>query len=215
MDFLEFFDKSGEFNPGTSWSGDNPQFILFMYKKNKSRPVASRTASIGGSARKEDRKRNSGFKSGGDAAFNASKDSSARTDKRNQSRKQKPLYVVIRRFKHVFAAYDEQQQNTQTKRLALNLAVGMSRDYYPDRFRFWQDLRDEANILLDSKRFEAACEKWGLKPQAVAEHLVVEGKATINNVLKNGLESYGEKARMFHEPLYLDTRGLYGEPAHE
>ncbi len=187
-----------------------------MYNKNNnSRPVASHKAKIGGSARKEYRYRNSGFKSDGDAAFNASKDSSARTDNRNRSRKQNPLYVVIRRFKNVFAAYDEQQQNTQNKRHAINIAVGMSRDYYPDRFRFWQDLRDEANILLDSKRFCAACENWGLKPQAVAEHLVVEGKATLNSVLKNGLESYGEKARMFHEPLYLDTRGLYGKPANE
>lgn len=185
-----------------------------MYKNNyKSRSAASRgTAKMGGSARKEKQNRFSGFRSDGDAAINASKGSSPRTDNRNQSRKQNPLFIVIRRFKSVFASYDEDEQNTQNKRLALNIAVGMSRDYYPDRFRFWQDLRDEANILLDSKRFEAACTKLGLSPQAVAEHLVIEGKATMNNVLRYGLEAFGEKVRLFKEPLYVDKRGLYGEP---
>ena len=52
-------------------------------------------------------------------------------------------------------------------------------------------------------------------PRAVAEHLVVEGKATVNNVLKYGLEAYGEKARMFKDPLYIDKRGLFDDPANE
>lgn len=160
------------------------------------------------------RNQSSGFKGDGDAALNASKGSSPRSDNRNRTRKRNPLYYVVRKFKIIFGSYDVHLQNTENKRLALKLAVGMSRNFYPDQFRFWQDLRDEANILLDSKRFCSACEAWGLNPQAVAEHLVVEGKTTINLVLKNGLEAYGEKARMFKDPLYIDERGLYGEPQH-
>jgi hypothetical protein len=48
-----------------------------------------------------------------------------------------------------------------------------------------------------------------LDPQAVAEHLVLEGKANWTKVLKDGLESYGEKAKMFKERLYVDKYGLY------
>jgi hypothetical protein len=101
-------------------------------------------------------------------------------------------------------------QNTKTKRETLNLAVRLCPKYYSDTFRFWQDLLDEANILLDSNRFNKYCnDVLKLDPQAVAEHLVVEGKATVNKVLKEGLENYGEKARMFSERLYVDTRKLY------
>ena len=158
----------------------------------------------------------SGFKSGGDAAFNASKGSKPVKTERGSSRRHvNPLYVVLTRFRKIWSAYDELEQNTETKRLALNIAVGMSRDIYPDRFRLWQDIRDQANIVLDSKRFEKECKEWGLDPHAVAEHLVVEGKSTLNFVLKNGLKAYGEKARMFKDPLYVDTRGLYGTPDHE
>lgn len=155
----------------------------------------------------------SGFKSGGDAASNASKDSKpvVKTVSKSSRRHVNPLYVVIRRFHSVYDAYDENMQNTETKRMALNLAIGMSRSYYPDRFRFWQDLLDEANLLIDSKRFCNSCEEMNLDPQAVAEHLVVEGKATLNKVLKFGLENYGEKAKMFHERLYVDTRKLYSK----
>lgn len=180
------------------------------FSKSRSRGKAKRNA-------QRDLNQAPGFKSGGDAAFNASKDSKPKkTEKGSSSRRHvNPLYVVLTRFRKVFASYDESEQNTETKRLALNIAVGMSRDLFPDRFRFWQDLRDEANIVLDSKRFERECNEWGLDPQAVAEHLVVEGKATLNFVLKNGLKAYGEKARMFKDPLYVDTRGLYVQPDHE
>lgn len=183
-----------------------------MYSKNKkSRFVSSHgVAEIGSKARKEKVKYFSGLKSDGDAASHASKGSSTRPDRK--VRKQNPLYFVVRKFKIIFGSYDLQLQNTENKRLALNLAVGLSRNFYPDQFRFWQDLRDEANILLDSKRFCSSCEAWGLNPQAVAEHLVVEGKSTLNMVLKHGLQAYGEKARMFKDPLYIDERGLYGEP---
>lgn len=185
-----------------------------MSKTNKnSRFVSSHgVAKMGGKARKENAKYFSGLKSDGDAAFHASKGSSARPDRK--VRTQNPLYYVVRKFKIIFGSYDSQSQNTENKRLALNLAIGLCRNYYPDQFRFWQDLRDEANVLLDSKRFCSSCEAWSLNPQSVAEHLVVEGKTTLNMVLKQGLQAYGEKARMFKDPLYIDERGLYGEPQH-
>ena len=154
-------------------------------------------------------KKTTGFKSGGDAASNASKGSKPLTGHRAVRRHVNPMYVVITRFKKIFSSYDENMQTTEIKRASLNIAVCLSKKYYPDRFRFWQDLLDEANILLDSRRFNTSCEEMKLDPQAVAEHLVVEGKATVNRVLKYGLENYGEKAKMFHERLYVDTRKLY------
>jgi hypothetical protein len=153
-----------------------------------------------------------GFKSGGDAAHNASKGSKPmKNEKRSSRRHVNPMYIVIRKFWSIFGAYDEGMQNTQTKKATLNLAIRLCSKYYPDTFRFWQDLLDEANILLDSKRFNNYCnDVLKLDPQAVAEHIVVEGKATVNKVLKEGLENYGQKARMFGLRLYsYEKRKLY------
>lgn len=152
-------------------------------------------------------RKNTGLKSDGDAASNASKGSSTRS--KRTSRKLNPLYVAIRKYKTIWSSFDESMQDVKSKRTALNLAVRLCPKYYGDSFRFWQDLLDEANILLDSKRFETACKAKGLSAQAVAEHLVCEGKATVNLVLKNGLDFYGEKAQMFSERLYEDKRNLY------
>ena len=180
-----------------------------MYNKKKRRSYAAVQKSAQGV------RKNSGLKSDGDAASNASKDSSSKSVRLKGSRKLNPLYVVIRKFKTIWPSFDENMQNTSTKRATLNLAVRLSSKYYGDSFRFWQDLLDEANLLLDSKRFENACAAWGLDPRAVAEHLVCEGKATVNKVLKEGLENYGEKARMFSERLYVDARNLYSTSGNE
>jgi hypothetical protein len=154
----------------------------------------------------------SGFKSAGDAAHNASKGiTEGKNSKKTRSKKVNPLYVVIRKFWSLFKAYDEGMQNTNTKREMLNLAIRLCPKYYSDTFRWWQDLLDEANILLDSVRFNKGCEALGLNAQAVAEHLVVEGKATVNEVLKYGIQVYGEKVRMFSDRLYKDDRKLYSK----
>jgi hypothetical protein len=140
------------------------------------------------------------------ADYNASKKSEGKTSK---TRKSNPFYIVIRLFHELFGAYDAADQNTINKRAALNMAISLKKSYYPDRLRFWQELLDEANVLLDSKRFCESCEKLGLEAQAVAEHLVVEGKAKWMKVLKDGLENYGEKVMMFQERLYEDKYNLY------
>jgi hypothetical protein len=142
--------------------------------------------------------------SGADA--NASKKSENKTSK---VRKLNPFYLVVRLFLELFGAYESADQNTKNKRAALNMALSLRKSYYPDRLRFWQELLDEANVLMDSKRFCDSCERLGLDPQAVAEHLVVEGKAKWLKVLKEGLENYGEKVMMFKERLYEDKYNLY------
>jgi hypothetical protein len=118
---------------------------------------------------------------------------------------------VIRLYQELFAAYDESERTMANKRAALNMAISLKKSYYPDRLRFMQELLDEANVMLDSKRFNDSCEKFGLNPQAVAENLVLEGKANWLKVLKEGLENYGEKVMMFTERIYVDKHMLYAK----
>ena len=127
-----------------------------------------------------------------------------------KKRQANPFYTVIRTFKIIFGAFDESEQNTSTKRDCLNLAVKMKSSLYPDSFRFWMDLLNEARILTDSVRFREECERLGLEYQAVAEHIVCEGKAIVNEVHKSGIIStIGYKSMMFSERLYDDTKGLF------
>lgn len=144
----------------------------------------------------------SGLKKSEDATINASK-------KGKKNRKVNHFSIVVTLFKRIFASYDEADQNTVNKRAAINMALGMRKKYYPDKLRFWQELLDQANVLTDSRRFNDSCQKLELDPQAVAEHLVMEGKANWNKVLNEGLDSYGEKVRMFKDRLYVDKYDLY------
>lgn len=146
-------------------------------------------------------------KSANDANSNASTKSKSATRKRRGN----PFYAVTSLSKRFFGSFDEKAQDTANKRAALNLALGLRKKYYPDKLRFWQDLLDESNVILDSVRFNEACKKMGLNPQAVAEHLVCEGKAVWTKVLKDGLESYGQKVYMFKERLYDDKYKLYAK----
>ena len=111
------------------------------------------------------------------------------------------FYRICSTGMKLFKRVADAKKTPSTKRESLNLAITLS-SYYPDAIRFWLDLEDQAKLLLDSKRFERECEAWDLKPENVAQHLVVEGKATVNRVLKLGLvEGYGENAKLFIEPL--------------
>lgn len=102
-----------------------------------------------------------------------------------------------------FANVPEARKSTSTKFSSLRMAVMLSKSY-PDEIRFFQELLNEAKPLLDSKRFEKECKAWNLMPENVAQHLVVEGKAIVNRVLKYGLMAgFGENAKLFIEPIYI------------
>ena len=144
-------------------------------------------------------------------AYDANSNASTKSKSSTRKRRINPFYAVISLFKKIFGSFDGRDQDTANKRAALNLALGLRKKYYPDKLRFWQDLLDESNVILDSVRFNEACKKLGLSPQAVAEHLVCEGKAVWTKVLKDGLESYGQKVYMFKERLYDDKYKLYAK----
>jgi hypothetical protein len=148
-------------------------------------------------------------------AYDANSNASTKSKNSTRKRRVNPFYAVVSLFKKIFGSFDEADQDTANKRAALNLALGLRKKYYPDKLRFWQDLLDESKIILDSVRFNEACKKMELNPQAVAEHLVCEGKAVWMKVLKDGLESYGEKVYIFKERLYVDKYKLYAKPETE
>lgn len=122
-----------------------------------------------------------------------------------------PVWKVVRMGHRKFNAQLTKNQNTDTKWDCLNECAPKC---YEDRLEFWADFRTHAARLVDSKRFDKCCSDRGLNVQAVAEHVVFEGSAVLNRVIRNGVEAtLGERIVMFHSPIYKDKANLYHKEA--
>ena len=72
----------------------------------------------------------------------------------------------------------------------------------PDVEKFWLAYDEQAERLRDSKRFDAECKRLGIDATILSQHIVFLGSATVNNVLKNGVEStLGKDINLYREPL--------------
>ena len=116
--------------------------------------------------------------------------------KRTRKYNVQPVYAVIAKARAQF--FRQIEQNTEVKRACIKRHIY---PLYDDSSRFWCDLLNEANDLLDSKKFNSYCENKKLNPNAVAEHIIFEGKATKRAVQKNGPEVLGKMNDLFKEKL--------------
>ena len=132
------------------------------------------------------------------------------TDKKNPTPKRKnkiqPVYAVLSKARKQFDRQVDKNTDTKIKCIEANIAV-----YYPDPLKFWLDLKTEADVLLDSKRFCFECESKKANPRYVAEHLVFEGKKVVEKVRKEGVINYGENIVKFNGPLFIDKENLYNQ----
>ena len=99
-------------------------------------------------------------------------------------------------------------KSTSVKRECIKACIGK---YYADDLRFWLDLLSQSEkLLLDSMRFNKACDNLGLAPKTVAQHIHFESEKTAKRILIEGVEAvHGERVKMFTEPLYVDEKKLY------
>lgn len=116
--------------------------------------------------------------------------------KRTRKYNVQPVYAVIAKARAQF--FRQIEQNTEVKRACIKRHIY---PLYDDSSRFWCDLLNEANDLLDSRKFNDYCNKNRLNPDAVAEHIIFEGKATKRAVQKNGPEVLGTMSDLFREKL--------------
>lgn len=118
-----------------------------------------------------------------------------------RKRKLTPLYFDARRAMKKFMSLPSVTQNTENKRACVDMVLGSSK-YYGDRARFWADLENESNRLERAKDLIEFCEQHRLNFKAVKQHLILEGKAVVNDIILNGCEKYEAKLRMFGHLLY-------------
>lgn len=120
-----------------------------------------------------------------------------------------PLLVVLRKARKLFST--QVKKDVESKKECIKLSLQSYDDLYPDRLRFELDFRAERDRLTDSKKFCDACQAIGMDPKCVADHIVFEGRSLVDAVLRYGIQTVGERIRMFSEPLWEDTMNLYPE----
>lgn len=78
-------------------------------------------------------------------------------------------------------------KSTSVKRECIKACISK---YYADDLRFWLDLLSQSEkLLLDSMRFNKACDNLGLAPKTVAQHILFESEKTAKRVLTEGVEA--------------------------
>ena len=92
-------------------------------------------------------------------------------------------------------------QTTETKMLCVKQAISSHPKWVDDEARYWAWLADQTKLLTRVWDFNETCSKFGLDPNSVAQHLVLEGQKACNFVRMNGLAAYGERIKLFHQPL--------------
>ena len=96
-------------------------------------------------------------------------------------------------------------QTTETKVSCINAVLAKHREKCGDSARFFSWLLARAEEIKRTYDYKSVCESKGLtteaEQQAVAEHLVLEGKATCTSIRLNGLATYDGDIRMFRHRL--------------
>lgn len=121
----------------------------------------------------------------------------------------KPLNKVLRDARTIFSR--QIKKDGDVKKDSLGQAVARNSALYPDTLRFELDFKKERDRLTDSTKFTKFCERNGLTPEYVADHILFEGKGAVNRTLLEGPEFLGERVFMFNCPLWEDSEKLFVE----
>jgi hypothetical protein len=120
------------------------------------------------------------------------------------SKRQMPvLWAVIGKARRKF---DNQfSKSNELKWKILDSNVSANED---DREKFFLAYFEQVNRLLDSIRYNNKAKEWGVDPAILATHIVFLGSATVNKVLKKGLEDTireGEAKNLYNERFIPDN----------
>lgn len=131
--------------------------------------------------------------------------SAEQTMRRQKSRKASVLWPTISKARRTFEKQLHKSDNIKEECLS-NLIPSVASDVE----HFWSEYMDQANVLLDSKRFEKECKDLNVDPTILATHIVFLGSGTMNRVLRNGIvNTIGSKYRDFSGKFVPDEAMQY------
>ena len=139
--------------------------------------------------------------------------------KTSRKRRVDPMLALCVLIMSMFKRLPVDLQKTETKVSCINAVLAKHREKCGDSARFYSWLLARAEEIRRTYDFKPVCESKGLtsedEQQAVAEHLVLEGKATCTNIRLNGLATYDGDIRMFRNRLVPKCYHYEAEKAKE
>ena len=136
-------------------------------------------------------------------ALKTNPNENGKTNDKKKPRKLAPEWQLATMIKRKFQKLPAPLQNTDNKRVCIEDVLAGHPRHCPDPMRFKVWLAGEANMLADRTwDFQKTCAEAKINDiQAVAQHLVLEGKRVCNDIRINGLAAYGGNIKMFSERL--------------
>ena len=126
--------------------------------------------------------------------------------KSTRKRNVDPMVQLNSQILKKFYSLPSDVQCTPTKVSCINSVLARNKDKCGDPARYYGWVLEQAGFVKRTFDFMDVCKKNGLEgcEQAVAEHLVLEGKSVCNNIRMNGLATYSGNLKMFREKLVPD-----------
>ena len=133
---------------------------------------------------------------------------SIKTQKRKPNRKPIPLlWRVLGKAKKKFDA--QLSHTNETKLECVDIFVASDINDAP---KFWGDFMEQVDKLMDSRKYTKECERLGYIPENIAEHIVFLGSATVNKVLKNGVQNtLNNHLKLYIDKFSPDVAGIFRE----
>lgn len=111
-----------------------------------------------------------------------------------------PFNRVITSSRKLYARQLDQNASVKNRCMERNVTK-----YYDEPAKFWAEFESRKEEILDRGTFKARCEKEGLNPKNVAEHLLFEGSATVKKTLETGFAHLKGRHMTYTEPIATRT----------
>ena len=119
-----------------------------------------------------------------------------------------PFNRVITSSRKLYARQPDQNASVKNRCMERNVTK-----YYDEPAKFWAEFESRKEEILDRGTFKARCEKEGLNPKNVAEHLLFEGSATVKKTLETGFAHLKGRHMTYTEPIATRTYRVVGAEA--
>ena len=114
-----------------------------------------------------------------------------------------PVFAISKNAMRFFKASPQEYQTAHGKRLAVDLAITRDKKHrFADSARFWDGVEAEGLLLDRAADLKAYCEANKLNYLAVKQHLVLEGKGFMKDIVLNGIRGKEPLIDKFGELLY-------------
>jgi hypothetical protein len=135
---------------------------------------------------------------------NGANNSNAAEDKPKQGRHIPDVFVIAKMAMRLFNDTPQEHQTTEGKRYAVDLAISRDKKKrFGDAARFWDAVYEEGLLLDRAADLKQYCEDNNLNFEAVKQHMVLEGKGFMKDIVLNGIRGKEPLIDKFGLPLYI------------